>query len=244
LHLDDESIERLLHGELGPDREASARSHLATCPPCEARLKESRALESRLFGLLGNLDHEAPEIDWDAVLRFPTPRRKTHTRIAASIAFLLLAGGILYALPESPVPGWIDRLLGRDALETPAPGERFRSERDTAVSGLTVRPAGDFEIVFEASQASGTIRLRFLRTPNLEFRVVGSPVELESGPDRLTVSNARSRSSYEILVPESSSIRVRVAGEDVFVTRGVEVQEGGLPDPAGFYVLDLSRSDR
>jgi anti-sigma factor RsiW len=244
LHLDDESLERLLHGELDPDREASARSHLATCPPCEARLKESRALESRLFGLLGNLDHEAPEIDWDAVLRFPTPRRKTGARIAASIAVLLLAGGILYALPESPVRGWIDRLLGEDALEAPAPGDRFGSERGAVVSGLTVRPSGAFDVVFEASQASGTIRLRLVRTPDLEIRVLGSPVELESGPDRLTVSNARSRSSYEILVPESaSSVRVRVEGEDVFVTRRGEVQGAGSPDSAGFYVLDLAGSD-
>lgn len=244
MHLDDESLERLLHGELDPDREASVRSHLATCPLCEARLKESRALESRLFGLLGKLDHDAPEIDWDAVRHAPTSRRNAGSRIAASIAFLLLAGGILYALPESPVRGWIDRLLGEDAPEAPAPGDRFGSERDAAVSGLSVRPAGAFEIVFEASQASGTIRLKLVRTPDLEIRVLGSPVQLESGPDRVTVSNASSRSSYEILVPESaSSIRVRVGDEDVFVTRRGEVEGAGHPDSAGFYVLDLAGSD-
>lgn len=244
MHLDDESIERLLHGELDPDREVTARSHLATCPPCEARLKESRAMESRVFGLIGQLDHEAPEIDWEAVLRFPTPRPKTGSRIAASIAFLLLTGGILYALPESPVRGWIDHLLGRDALESPAPREGTGSKKEAAVSGLTVRPAGAFEVVFEASQASGTVRVKLVRTPDLEIRVLGTPVQLESGPDRLTVSNARSRSSYEILVPESaSSIRVRVEGEDVFVMRGEEVQASELPDSAGFYVHDLGGSD-
>jgi anti-sigma factor RsiW len=244
LHLDDESLERLLHGELDPDREESVRSHLATCPLCEARLKESRALESRLFGLLGKLAHDAPEIDWDWVRHAPTSRRNAGSRIAASIAFLLLAGGILYALPESPVRGWIDRLLGENAPEAPVPGDRFGSERDAAVSGLSVRPAGAFEIVFEASQASGTIRLRLVRTPDLQIRVLGSPVQLESGPDRVTVSNASSRSSYEILVPESaSSILVRVEGEDVFVTRRGEVQGAGHPDSAGFYVLDLAGSD-
>jgi hypothetical protein len=244
LHLDDEILERLLHGELDPDREPGVRSHLAACPLCEARLKDSRAMESRLFGLLGKLDHDTTEIDWDAIRRTPTSRRNAGARIAASIAFLLVAGGILYALPESPVRGWIDRLLEGDALKAPAAGDRFGSERDAAVSGLTVRPAGPFLVVFETSQASGTIRLKLVRTPELEIRVLGSPVQLESGPDRLTVSNASSRSSYEILVPESaSSIRVRVDGEDVFVTRGSEVQVAGPPDSTGSYVLDLAGSD-
>jgi hypothetical protein len=243
MHLDDESLERLLHGELDPGPEATVRSHLASCPSCEARLEESRALESRLFGLLGTLDHEAPEIDWNSALHPPSTRARAGSRIAASIAFLLLAGGILYALPDSPVRGWIDRLRGMDATEAPTPGSGSPSEIETPVSGLSVRPAGAFEIDFEYSQAIGAIRLRLVRTPEVEIRVLGPPVQLESGPGRLGVSNANSQSSYEILVPESaSSIRVRVDGEEVFLTQRGEVQSAGLPDSTGFYVLDFGGS--
>ena len=239
MHLDDESLERLLHGELDPGPEATVRSHLASCPSCEARLEESRALESRLFGLLGTLDHEAPEIDWNSALHPTSTRARAGSRIAASIAFLLLAGGILYALPDSPVRGWIDRLRGMDATEAPTPGGS-RSEIETPVSGLSLRPAGAFEIDFEDSQAIGAIRLRLVRTPEVEIRVLGSPVQLESGPDRLSVSNANSQSSYEILVPESAaSIRLRVDGKELFLSQRGEVQSAGLLDSTGFYVLDL-----
>jgi anti-sigma factor RsiW len=245
MHLDDESLERLLHGELDPGLVSTARSHLASCPSCEARLEESRALESRLFGLLGTLDHEAPGIDWNSALNPPSTRARAGSRIAASIAFLLLAGGILYALPDSPVRGWIDRLRGMDATEAPTPGIGSRSEIETPVSGLRVRPAGAFEIDFEDSQAIGAIRLRLVRTPEVEIRVLGSPVRLESGTDRVSVSNANSQSSYEILVPESAaSIRLRVDGKEVFLTQWGEVQSAGLPDSTGFYVLDLGGSRR
>ena len=244
MHLDAESLERLLHGELDPGREAAVRNHLATCPACEARLRESRALEARLFDLLEELDHESPGLDWQGVIHVPTPRRNAGTRIAASIAFLLVAGGILYALPDSFLRGWIDRLLGGEDVEAPAPEVRSGTERDASVSGLAVRPAGAFEVVFAAPQAVGTIRVTLVGTMDLELRILGAPVELESGPDRLTVSNVDSRSSYELLVPESApSIRVRVRGEDVFVKDGDMVRTAARRDSAGSYVLDLGGPD-
>lgn len=243
MHLDADSLERLLHGELDSGREAAVRSHLATCPACEARLEESRATEARLFGLLEDLDHEPPAMDWDAVIH-PTGPRTVGARVAASIAFLLAAGGLLYALPGSPVRGWIDRVVGGGDIASPAAGTGS-GERADFVSGLTVRPADSFEVVFEAPQAAGTIRVELVRTEDLEIRVRGTPVELESAPDRVTVSNTDSRSRYEILVPESApSIRIRVAGEDVFVKRGESVQVVGRRDSAGFHILDLSGPDR
>jgi hypothetical protein len=61
----------------------------------------------------------------------------------------------------------------------------------------------------------------------------------------VSVSNANSQSSYEILVPESAaSIRLRVDGKEVFLTQWGEVQSAGLPDSTGFYVLDLGGSRR
>ncbi len=67
MHLDAETLERVLHGELDEARDAAAREHLSSCPICEAALEESRLRERRLFGLLEALDHEPPGLDWEAV---------------------------------------------------------------------------------------------------------------------------------------------------------------------------------
>src|SRR5688572_31061850 len=110
MHLDAEALERVLHGELDADGEAAAREHLSGCPACEKALEESRLRERRVFGLFETLDHQAPGLDWEAV-EATEPGRSARLLIAASIAFVL-AAGILYALPDSPLRDWIDRIGG------------------------------------------------------------------------------------------------------------------------------------
>ncbi|MGH7567247.1 MAG: anti-sigma factor family protein [Gemmatimonadota bacterium] len=242
MHLDAETLERVLHGELDSRRDASVRSHLASCRACEARLAESRLQETRLFGLLEDLDHEPPGVDWDAVVPVANPGRKAGSLIAASIALVLAAGGILYALPESPLRGWINGLLIGDDVESTEPETGAGAKSGVPVSGLSVRPAGPFEVVFAAPQEAGAIRVTLVNTGDLEIRVVGAPVKLESGPDRLTVSNAGSRSSYEILVPDSApSIRVRVGSATVLVKEGDDVRVTVPRGTSGEYLIDLTQ---
>jgi len=42
MHLDDERLQRLLHGELEPGAETSIMGHLATCDPCRDQLTAAR----------------------------------------------------------------------------------------------------------------------------------------------------------------------------------------------------------
>lgn len=234
MHLDAETLERVLHGELDADSEAAAREHLSECRACEAALEESRLREQRVFGLFEALDHEAPRLDWEVVER-AGPGRSARLLIAASIAFVL-AAGVLYALPDSSLRGWIDQLGGgpppTEAEVTPGAGR--------SVSGLSIRPAAPFEIVFVGGQESGVIRLELVATPEVEIRVVGPPVDLESGPDRITVSNLGSRSSYAIRLPETGPpITVRVGDAAVFVKSDVGLETAVPPTASGEYRIDL-----
>ena len=179
MHLDAETLERVLHGELDAERNAAAREHLSGCPACEAALEESRLRERRVFGLFEALDHEAPSLDWEAI-EAPEGGRSGRLLVAASIAFVL-AAGILYALPDSPLRGWIDRA----GSEAPAPEAEPGGAR--SISGLSILPAAPFEILFAGGQESGVIRLELADTPELEIRILGDPVDLESRPDRVTV---------------------------------------------------------
>jgi hypothetical protein len=234
MHLDAETLERVLHGELEEERDAAAREHLAGCPACEAALKESRVRERRLYGLFEALDHEAPGLDWDAV-EAPGTGRRGGLLVAASIAFVL-AAGILYALPDS-WRSWIDR-TGREALAPEAGGGPVDTP---SVSGLSILPTAPFEIGFAGGQESGIIRVELADTPEVEIRVLGPPLDLESGPDRVTVANLGSRSNYAIRLPEAGPpVTVRVGDVAVFVKSGAGIETAAPRAESGEYRIDLA----
>lgn len=245
MHLDTETLERLLHDELDPRREAESRGHLDTCPDCRERLADAGRREARIFGLFEELDHEPTAAhlalpEGHRAAREPARNRPAWYRIAASIAFVIAAGGVLYALPGSPLREWI---TGPGADERGVGDEeagRFEEVAE-ALSGLTVRPDGPYEIAFLARQSSGRIRVELTPSRDVQIRVAGEPVGLESGPDRLVVSNARSRSSYEIRLPATGPpIGILLDGRIVFRKHGDRVETAADLDPSGAYLIDLS----
>jgi hypothetical protein len=236
VHLDAETLERVLHRELDARRDAEAQEHLSVCPTCRASLEESRIRERRVFGLLEKLDHPTPAIDWRAV-EAPESSRSPSLLIAASIA-CILGAGILYALPNSPLKGWIDRI----GSEAPAPGGTVGSGDPQSVSGLSIRPTAPFEIVFAGGQESGVVRVQVTDIHEVEIRVLGAPVDLESGPARVRVANLGSRSSYAIRLPEAGPpITVRVGGAAVLVKSGGKIQTTAPRTESGEYRIELAR---
>jgi hypothetical protein len=236
MHLDEETLERVLHGELEAEQDAAAREHLSDCMACSAALEESRLRERHVFGLLEALDREAPGLDWKAI-EAPEPRGSRGLLVAASIA-CILAAGILYALPDVPLRNWI-HALGREA---PA-GATVAPDASPSVSGLSIRPTAPFEIVFAGAQASGVVLVNLSDAPDVEIRVLGDPVGLESGPDQVAVANLGSRSSYAIRLPKAGpTITVRVGESRVLVKSGPGVETAAPRTETGEYRIDLARA--
>ena len=235
MHLDEETLERVLHRELDAERDAAAREHLSGCPACNAALEESRLRERRVFGLLEALDREAPDLDWKAV-EAPAPHGPRGFLVAASIA-CVLAAGILYAMPDSPLRNWI-YALGREA---PAGEATVPTDGSPSVSGISIRPTAPFEIVFAGAQASGVALVDFSDAPEVEIRVLGDPVDLVSGPDSVSIANLGSRASYAIRLPKvGPSITVRVGESRVLVKSGPGVETAAPRTETGEYRIDLS----
>ncbi len=67
MHLDEEQVQRLLHGELSRPVETSAREHLAGCSDCRRRVAEAQREEEEVYALLSHVDHPGPRIDAGAV---------------------------------------------------------------------------------------------------------------------------------------------------------------------------------
>lgn len=246
MHLDESTLERALHDELDRDALASVERHLAACTVCADRLVDAERSERELFGLLEELDHETPRLDWKAVLAADTPedtRRETRverdtgrTLLAASLAFLLVATAVLAAIPGTPVRGWLESVLGQGPRSDPAAADGDRMSR----SGVAVVPDDPFEVAFAAGQPSGRIHVTFVPSSRVELTVTGEPVELESGTDRLVVANRGSSASYELRVPRNlESIRITVDGETIIEKRGGMIQAPAPPEADGEYILDL-----
>ena len=71
--------------------------------------------------------------------------------------------------------------------------------------------------------------------------MLGAPVDLESGPDRVTVANLGSRSNYEIRLPEAGPpVTVRVGGVAVFAKSRAGVQTAAPRTESGEYRIDLA----
>lgn len=240
MHLDESTLERTLHDELtGADR-AAVENHLAACPECAERLARAEEDEQRLFGLFETLDHEPPPLDW-AVVVAPAPRsvaRPSHRPLlAASLAFLVVAGAILAAIPGSPVREWLASGFRDGGVEE----RSARPENTLPLSGVSVVPEDPFEVVFMARQREGRLRIMFVAAGEVGLTVTGEPVVLESGTERLVVSNVGSSAEYELRIPRDlETFRVTVAGETLLEKQGEAIRTPTAPATGDMYILDLS----
>jgi anti-sigma factor RsiW len=231
MHLDEETIQRLLDGELDPAAQAAARAHLPACPGCRDRLAETEREEARMRELLGRLDGAPAAADPEAALARARGGRPEWLRRAAVVAFAVAAAGAAYALPGSPVRGWIARWTGGG--EPPA-------VKESAASGVSV-PAGErFTIRFEAAQARGAVTVTVTDRADVLVRALGGAPRFTSDPERLTVANAGSAADYEVELPRTApQVEILVGERTVFRKLGTRVETAG-PDTGGAYRLPLT----
>ena len=68
MHLDEEQVQRLLHGETAPRVETGVRDHLARCEECRSRLVEAEREERWVLERLGRVDRAPPPVVVEAIL--------------------------------------------------------------------------------------------------------------------------------------------------------------------------------
>ncbi|MGH7607066.1 MAG: anti-sigma factor family protein, partial [Gemmatimonadales bacterium] len=91
MHLDEEQLQRLLHGELVPSAEAAARHHFATCSLCRERTAQAEREETEVHAWLRHVDHPPPELTAETIAARARGDRLRWERVAAGIA---LAAGL------------------------------------------------------------------------------------------------------------------------------------------------------
>lgn len=241
MHLDDESIQRFLHGELSGGDQATTGAHLDTCPECTQRLAEAAEEEARMFSLLERLDHPSPGISLADLPRRPAVRRARRLRWAAGIIGAFGVSTVAYAAPGSPVPGWVHRLVGRMAPAPTTPDSTSPGPEGGAFpAGVSVAPGPHFTVVFSPSGWAGTVIVSVEAVPEVSVEAEGTEAAFTMDTGLLLVE-ARGRSgAFRVRIPvDAPRVDLRLAGETLFSKIGATVSTAFPQDDQGTYRLEI-----
>lgn len=238
MHLDDETLQRVLHDELDPDVVPRVRDHLAACPACARRLEDAEREERRVFSLLESLDHEPPAGDPEVILGAASGRERWRSLAAAAVAFLIVAAGLAYAIPGSAVREWVrSALLG----DRPAAVSETPAAADEPTAGVSIDPGDSLDVVFGSPQETGTIHVSSSPAGELLLQILGQPPGIRVESHRLRIDNAGSTASYRIEIPASAPrVGVYVGSRRVLVKVGLTVRAEAERDSTGGYVIPLA----
>jgi hypothetical protein len=248
-HLDDERIQRLLHDELDAAAQEDASRHLRGCAPCAGRLDEARREEEWIFEELSRTDDALPHVDAQSVARLARREASRWMSRAAGVLIAIAAGGAVYAIPGSPVRGWVDRALLFFAgeagppprLEVATEGEEGAAARAPTSSGIAVAPGERFAIRFAASQSEGVVAVSLTEEDEVVARALGAKVTFTTDVSRLIIENFSSAASYEIELPKKAPwIEIEVGQRRLLLKDGPQIVGHGTQDALGRYVLSLA----
>jgi len=249
VHLDEEQLQRLLHGETLPRAERSSREHVAGCADCRRRLAEAEREESEMVALFRAMDSPPPPIRAEAVAaraRMVAARahRFAWLRRAASLLVAVGIAGAAYAMPGSPVRGWVDAIVrqigGRSEPSAVAP---VPSDSAAGVSGISVLPGQRLLVLFKTAQDGGQIHVWLTDGPEVQVQAPVGAATFASGADQLLIENRGFPATFEIRIPRDAPwIEIRVGGDPVFRKQGPRVTTTGSASASGGYLLRLTAS--
>ena len=246
MHLDEEQIQRLLHAELAPAPEASARDHLAMCAECRSRLSAAERDETWVLDQLRRLDHPPPRVHVAAITASRRARGVRWGRWAAGILVALGVAGAAYAAPGSPVrqlvhrvTSWIAGTSARPTSRTPPP------TADSVAQGIAVTPGNRFTIVFSTEQPDVEATVLLTDGADVVVRAIGGQATFTSDLDRLTVDNSGPSARFQIEIPRRAPhVEIRIDAHRVFSKQGSRVLTDGRRELEGRYLVPLFRSPR
>jgi hypothetical protein len=247
VHVDEERIQRLLHGELGRADEAAVRAHLAGCEECSRRLAAMTRDEERVGSLLRALDRPAPRVDVGAIARLADARSPRIPRWAAGVVLVLGLAGVAYALPGSPLPRLVDAVVewakGRQDPLSPGAGDAVPPSSSAA--GIAVSPGERFTILFQTPNARGEILVRLTPGSEVEIRAPRGAATFTAGENQLVVDGRGIPTAYEIDVPATATRVEILAGKDrVFLKEGSRVTTSLPPGAVPPYRLAIPTPTR
>jgi anti-sigma factor RsiW len=239
MHLDDERLQRLQHGELDPHASRSMVEHVAACPECRARLAEAERDQAELYGLLRLVDHPPPSVNAETVAVRARLQERGWGRWAAGILLATAVAGAAYAMPGSPLRGWTkatwEWIQGRSRSEA-SPAAPVRP-----VAGLAVPAGYALTILFESAQPRSRVRISLGERAEVQVRAPAGAARFSSEAGRLRIANHDSIATFEIEIPRGAPrVEIQVAGRRIFLKDGPRIVAEGSADRREIYLLPLT----
>ncbi len=233
MHLDRDTLERLLSGGLGLEEQITAEDHLESCDTCRGRLEENE-----LFQVLAYLDHPVPAVNpGDLIARAERRRPAGFGRWAAAVLLTFGAAGAVYAAPGSPVPRWIEALSGVFSHGAGRVPESRAASPD--VAGIVV-PFDERLAIELPPQQSGTISIVLVEASEVTVEAANGPVTFDSRADQLVVE-AATTTDFRITIPrDARRIEVFVGETAVFRLAAGQIATTARHDAPGRYSVAFS----
>lgn len=245
MHLDEELLQRLRHGELTSSIEVKVREHLTECAACQERLAREEKDEAELYGLFRLVDHPRPVPDPELVATRARSHRLRH-RGAWAAGFILSFGLAVaaYATPGSPLPSWlkeiVERITGGPAeIVAPAPGP----SAEESLAGIAVEPGRNLLVFFPSPAAGSRVRVSWIDSGAVVVRAPNGAATFASDIDRLVISNQRFPAMFEIHIPRTAPhVEIRSGRQRILLKDGPSITTDASPDSSGSYLISLSSS--
>lgn len=239
MHLDVETTQRWIHGELGPEAAGEVKAHLSDCPECRQQLAEAEREDRWVRRRLETIDGAVPAVA-PSELRGRV-RSLRWARWAAGILLTTSLAGAAYALPGSPLPQWVGAVRawlhpGRPPAPAPPP---------TALSPVTAGIAVPVEprliVRFLAPQPAGVIRVALVDSGPVAVRVRNGSASFVTTAGTLTVDNRGSTADYDIELPRLSPwVAIDQGDRRLLLKRDSVLQAVASPDSGGRITLRLA----
>jgi hypothetical protein len=241
MHLHDEQIQQLLDRDLASPITQEAREHLAGCAQCQLRLATAEQEDTWLSERLGLLDHAIPPVSLGVVVARARGQRPAWKRVAAGILLAVATAGVAYAVPGSPVPRWIVRIVRVVRPEPRVDRNALPLEvRPTSQAGIAVAPGKRFVIELSGDNTLDSAFISLTDAAELRVQARGGTTSFASDVGRLGVIHTGGPGNLAIEVPRTAPwVELRVGARRLWLKDRAAIRSDLTADESGQYRVPL-----